>query len=138
MHTNCLLACLNEKVKHPLLMKWILLKKERYNGFAIILSTKESETSVEPMSIILIHIKVGIRSIFYVFFFFFFSDIQGEIEPEFESTLQNVTFPLGREAVLTCTVRNLGRYKVREKKFLRELFLLTLFLINLICGSLHS
>lgn len=98
---------------------------------------RERETSVEPMSIILIHIKVGIRSIF-MFLFFFFSDIQGEIEPEFESTLQNVTFPLGREAVLTCTVRNLGRYKVREKKFLRELFLLTLFLINLICGSLHS
>jgi neurotrimin len=34
------------------------------------------------------------------------------VEPEFEGTIQNVTFPAGREAVLTCSVRNLGRYKV--------------------------
>ncbi|XP_062715385.1 uncharacterized protein LOC115261300 [Aedes albopictus] len=33
-------------------------------------------------------------------------------EPEFEGTIQNVTFPAGREAVLTCSVKNLGRYKV--------------------------
>jgi hypothetical protein len=35
-------------------------------------------------------------------------------EPEFEGTIQNVTFPAGREAVLTCSVRNLGRYKVSD------------------------
>lgn len=47
---------------------------------------------------------------------YYFSDLnlQGvELEPEFEGTITNVTFPAGREAVLTCSVRNLGRYKVR-------------------------
>lgn len=39
-----------------------------------------------------------------------------ELEPEFEGTITNVTFPAGREAVLTCSVRNLGRYKVRFEK----------------------
>lgn len=34
------------------------------------------------------------------------------MEPEFEGTIQNVTYPAGREAVLTCSVKNLGRYKV--------------------------
>uniref|UniRef100_A0A336MSZ1 CSON006129 protein n=1 Tax=Culicoides sonorensis TaxID=179676 RepID=A0A336MSZ1_CULSO len=39
--------------------------------------------------------------------------IQGtEIEPEFEGTITNVTFPAGREAVLTCSVKNLDKYKV--------------------------
>ncbi|CRL05482.1 CLUMA_CG018236, isoform B [Clunio marinus] len=39
--------------------------------------------------------------------------LQGlDVEPEFEGTIQNVTFPAGREAVLTCSVKNLGRYKV--------------------------
>lgn len=39
-----------------------------------------------------------------------------ESEPEFEGTIMNVTYPIGREAVLTCSVRNLGRYKVKTKK----------------------
>ncbi|KAL7020222.1 hypothetical protein ACKWTF_011422 [Chironomus riparius] len=39
-------------------------------------------------------------------------NLSGDLEPEFEGTIQNVTFPAGREAVLTCSVRNLGRYKV--------------------------
>lgn len=58
-----------------------------------------------------------IQWLFFIFFcVFFFSDLnlQGvELEPEFEGTITNVTFPAGREAVLTCSVRNLGRYKVR-------------------------
>ncbi|XP_055635372.1 lachesin-like isoform X2 [Toxorhynchites rutilus septentrionalis] len=33
-------------------------------------------------------------------------------EPEFEGVIQNVTFPAGREAVLTCSVKNLGHFKV--------------------------
>ncbi|XP_026482520.1 lachesin [Ctenocephalides felis] len=33
-------------------------------------------------------------------------------EPEFTSPINNVTVALGREAVLTCTVSNLGNYKV--------------------------
>lgn len=35
-----------------------------------------------------------------------------ELEPEVEGRISNVTFPAGREAVLTCSVKNLGRYKV--------------------------
>ncbi|XP_058061749.1 lachesin-like [Anopheles bellator] len=35
-----------------------------------------------------------------------------DLEPEFEGTIQNISSPTGREAVLTCSVRNLGRYKV--------------------------
>lgn len=46
-------------------------------------------------------------------------NLQGfDPEPEFEGTIQNVTFPAGREAVLTCSVRNLGRYKVNFNNFL--------------------
>ncbi|XP_055694883.1 lachesin [Lutzomyia longipalpis] len=41
------------------------------------------------------------------------ANLQGvEPEPEFEGTIANVTFPAGREALLTCSVKNLGRYKV--------------------------
>lgn len=41
--------------------------------------------------------------------------IQGtELEPEFDGTITNVTFPAGREAVLTCSVKNLDKYKVRD------------------------
>uniref|UniRef100_A0A1A9Z6V7 Ig-like domain-containing protein n=1 Tax=Glossina pallidipes TaxID=7398 RepID=A0A1A9Z6V7_GLOPL len=33
-------------------------------------------------------------------------------DPEFLGTISNVTFPAGREAILTCSVRNLGKNKV--------------------------
>ncbi|CAD7092680.1 unnamed protein product [Hermetia illucens] len=35
-----------------------------------------------------------------------------EPEPEFIGTINNVTYPSGREAILACSVRNLGKYKV--------------------------
>ncbi|XP_055294810.1 lachesin [Sitodiplosis mosellana] len=35
-----------------------------------------------------------------------------ELEPEFIGSISNVTYPVGREAVLTCSVKNLGKYKV--------------------------
>uniref|UniRef100_A0A182N594 Ig-like domain-containing protein n=1 Tax=Anopheles dirus TaxID=7168 RepID=A0A182N594_9DIPT len=35
-----------------------------------------------------------------------------DLEPEFEGTIQNISSPTGREAILTCAVKNLGRYKV--------------------------
>ncbi|XP_066954068.1 lachesin-like [Macrobrachium rosenbergii] len=35
-----------------------------------------------------------------------------EMEPEFGGAIKNVTVPLGREAVLSCVVDNLGEYKV--------------------------
>ncbi|XP_058129658.1 lachesin [Anopheles ziemanni] len=35
-----------------------------------------------------------------------------DLEPEFEGTIQNISSPTGREAILTCSVKNLGRYKV--------------------------
>lgn len=34
--------------------------------------------------------------------------------PYFGEPMANVTVPLGREAVLTCVVRNLGQYKVSQ------------------------
>lgn len=41
------------------------------------------------------------------------TDNQGlEYEPEFQGSISNVTYPAGREAILTCTVKNLGKYKV--------------------------
>ncbi|XP_060534125.1 lachesin-like isoform X2 [Cylas formicarius] len=33
-------------------------------------------------------------------------------EPEFATPIHNLTIPVGREAVLSCTVNNLGKYKV--------------------------
>ncbi len=33
--------------------------------------------------------------------------------PEFTAPISNVTTPLGREAVLSCTVNNIAKYKVR-------------------------
>lgn len=33
--------------------------------------------------------------------------------PEFSGPIENVTAAVGREAVLTCTVTELGHYKVR-------------------------
>lgn len=33
-------------------------------------------------------------------------------QPEFIGYIANVTYPAGREAQLTCTVKNLGKYKV--------------------------
>lgn len=49
-----------------------------------------------------------------LYFFRFASDLnQGiEFEPEFLGSISNVTYPAGREAVLTCSVKNLGKYKV--------------------------
>ncbi|XP_055375123.1 lachesin isoform X2 [Condylostylus longicornis] len=35
-----------------------------------------------------------------------------ESEPEFLGSINNVTYPAGREAILACSVRNLGKYKV--------------------------
>ena len=44
--------------------------------------------------------------------------MQGGIdaEPDFEGIITNVTFPVGREAILVCAVKNLGRFKVKQKK----------------------
>lgn len=64
----------------------------------------------------------------FLFFFFLFSlfvfvvaaatDIQGvELEPEFVGSISNVTYPVGREATLTCSVKNLGKYKVSISNF---------------------
>ncbi|XP_055851916.1 lachesin isoform X2 [Episyrphus balteatus] len=40
------------------------------------------------------------------------SHINLDVEPEFIGTISNVTYPAGREAILACTVRNLGNNKV--------------------------
>ncbi|XP_061387169.1 lachesin [Musca vetustissima] len=39
-------------------------------------------------------------------------NMQLDPDPEFIGTINNVTFPAGREAILTCSVRNLGKNKV--------------------------
>ena len=40
--------------------------------------------------------------------------MQLDPDPEFIGTINNVTFPAGREAILACSVRNLGKNKVRN------------------------
>ena len=51
-------------------------------------------------------------TLFYVFIFPDLNSQGSDPEPEFQGSIQNVTYPAGREAVLTCTVKNLGKYKV--------------------------
>uniref|UniRef100_A0A1B0DRB2 Uncharacterized protein n=1 Tax=Phlebotomus papatasi TaxID=29031 RepID=A0A1B0DRB2_PHLPP len=41
-------------------------------------------------------------------FFIFFSTV----DPKFSMPINNVTVPIGREAILTCVVQDLGTYKV--------------------------
>ncbi|CAG7734059.1 unnamed protein product [Allacma fusca] len=41
-----------------------------------------------------------------------FLDSQQNNEPEFVDNIRNVTVPAGREAILSCVVSNLGKYKV--------------------------
>ena len=36
----------------------------------------------------------------------------GPLLPEFNEPIRNVTVPMGREAVLSCVISNLGEYKV--------------------------
>lgn len=38
--------------------------------------------------------------------------------PDFSHPIENLTTPLGREAILSCTVDHLGKYKVRENSFI--------------------
>jgi len=37
-------------------------------------------------------------------------------EPEFLNPMENVTVALGREAILVCSVKNIGEHKVSFKK----------------------
>lgn len=63
-----------------------------------------------------------INSFFFFFCFFFLSDtesgsidginVNADKEPEFKAPIENITVPLGREAVLKCLVTDLGNYKV--------------------------
>lgn len=41
------------------------------------------------------------------------STVSLELSPEFKKPIENVTVAVGREGVLTCSVSNLGRYKVK-------------------------
>lgn len=40
------------------------------------------------------------------------SSLSSEIAPVLNEPIENVTVAVGREAILTCSVSNLGRYKV--------------------------
>lgn len=42
------------------------------------------------------------------------SNSQLDPDPEFIGFINNVTYPAGREAVLACSVRNLGKNKVGQ------------------------
>lgn len=42
--------------------------------------------------------------------------MNAEKEPEFSAPIKNITVPLGREGVLTCSVTELGHYKVSKNK----------------------
>ena len=41
-------------------------------------------------------------------------NVNSDKEPEFSAPIKNITVPLGREAVLTCSVTDLGNYKVNR------------------------
>lgn len=41
-------------------------------------------------------------------------------EPEFEGQIGNLTTPVGRETVLSCTVSNLGKYKVKLTYYVKS------------------
>lgn len=50
--------------------------------------------------------------------------------PDFAEPMGNVTVPVGREAVLSCTVSNLGQYKVRlnvQFRFIEQLVSINIF-----------
>lgn len=49
-----------------------------------------------------------------------------DAEPDFAGPIQNVTVALGREAVLTCSVTDLGDYKVTHY-FIQFTFLMCTF-----------
>lgn len=49
--------------------------------------------------------------------------MQLDPDPEFIGTINNVTFPAGREAILACSVRNLGKNKVSLKEILAKLII---------------
>lgn len=41
-------------------------------------------------------------------------------DPKFSAPISNVTFPVGREALLTCVVQDLGSYKVSINTILSQ------------------
>lgn len=52
----------------------------------------------------------------YLFIFFFLLVLFTDL-PKFGEPLQNITVPVGREALLSCVVDNLQTYKVIESHF---------------------
>lgn len=46
--------------------------------------------------------------------------MNAEKEPEFSAPIKNITVPAGREAVLTCSVTELGHYKVSSRSHLKK------------------
>ena len=61
---------------------------------------------------LLIHISIDI--IFIIIQFFDFVSV--DVLPQFVGDLTNLTVAIGREAVFSCNVKNLGNYKVRRIK----------------------
>lgn len=52
--------------------------------------------------------------------------ITTDLDPDFSKAIGNITVPIGREAVLSCSVTNLGPYKVNvyylviKRKFINK------------------
>lgn len=42
--------------------------------------------------------------------------LTSDVDPDFNEPIKNVTVPVGREAILSCLVTELGHYKVIYKK----------------------
>lgn len=52
---------------------------------------------------------------FFIYYFWLLrvTEMQNDgLEPEFLSAMKNVTVALGREAILVCSVKNIGEHKV--------------------------
>jgi len=60
--------------------------------------------------------------------------ISGTPIPEFVGAVENVTVPVGRDAIFTCNVKNLGRFKVRKHQF-HQHFTSSFFCIKLFCKA---
>lgn len=82
-----------------------------------------------PISRVLSEIQVSINS-----------TNQFSVDPKFITPIQNVTAPIGRDAVLTCVVKDLGSYKVniQDPSWQSALITINLMMFDWIIGRLAS
>lgn len=57
------------------------------------------------------------NELIYYYCYYIIIDSQNDgLEPEFLSAMKNVTVAIGREAILVCSVKNIGEHKVSQGK----------------------